>query len=508
MTKYLDINGLNHFKNKFVEQINNSSIRVNILEIICENVELTKENNVYMIENELTLNDDAIYLLTYKYYTDDTETARYCVPSKMEQENIKWLDEKVIMNSTSITDGYLTNEKNKSVITIERINIVYESVKDLLGKDTLINMVYNSIASGNSSHAEGQNTTASGKVSHAEGYGTTASGIYSHAEGYGTTASGNYSHAEGYGTTASRDFSHAEGQGTTASGGYSHVEGVLTIASASGSHAEGQNTTASGKVSHAEGYKTTASGNYSHAGGYATKASAFGQTVIGYTNKEYAGTTPNSKNTDAIFLIGNGSSEDARSNAFRVGHSGVYGSTYYSSGADYAEFFEWVEENQNGEDKVGRFVTLDGDKIRLATYEDEFILGVVSGNPSIIGDSHEDQWKDMYMRDIYGRLIYEDAEVPEIYDELRNIISEAHIEQLPKLNPEYDDTKTYIPRSVRSEWSPVGMMGKLVIEDDGTCEVNGYCYPFENGIARVSGVPTKYRVMKRIDEKHIKVIIL
>ena len=424
MTKYLDINGLNHFKNKFVEQINNSSIRVNILEIICENVELTKENNVYMIENELTLNDDAIYLLTYKYYTDDTETARYCVPSKMEQENIKWLDEKVIMNSTSITDGYLTNEKNKSVITIERINIVYESVKDLLGKDTLINMVYNSIASGNSSHAEGQNTTASGKVSHAEGY------------------------------------------------------------------------------------KTTASGNYSHAGGYATKASAFGQTVIGYTNKEYAGTTPNSKNTDAIFLIGNGSSEDARSNAFRVGHSGVYGSTYYSSGADYAEFFEWVEENQNGEDKVGRFVTLDGDKIRLATYEDEFILGVVSGNPSIIGDSHEDQWKDMYMRDIYGRLIYEDAEVPEIYDELRNIISEAHIEQLPKLNPEYDDTKTYIPRSVRSEWSPVGMMGKLVIEDDGTCEVNGYCYPFENGIARVSGVPTKYRVMKRIDEKHIKVIIL
>ena len=82
---------------------------------------------------------------------------------------------------------------------------------------------------GSYSFAEGQDTTASGDYSHAEGYGTTASGMGSHAEGYGTTASGSYSHAEGQDTTASGSYSHAEGCGTTALESYCHVEGVYNI---------------------------------------------------------------------------------------------------------------------------------------------------------------------------------------------------------------------------------------------------------------------------------------
>ena len=60
------------------------------------------------------------------------------------------------------------------------------------------------IASGNYSHAEGNNTKASGINSHAEGADTTASGVSSHAEGGGTIASGYYSHAEGTGTSATK----------------------------------------------------------------------------------------------------------------------------------------------------------------------------------------------------------------------------------------------------------------------------------------------------------------
>ena len=100
-------------------------------------------------------------------------------------------------------------------------------------------------ASGSASHAEGSETTASGKSSHAEGNGVTASGAYSHAEGVYTKSSGDYSHAEGYNTTASGKGSHAEGDHTTASGHWSHAEGSETTASGKGSHAEGLDTVAS-----------------------------------------------------------------------------------------------------------------------------------------------------------------------------------------------------------------------------------------------------------------------
>lgn len=68
-----------------------------------------------------------------------------------------------------------------------------------------------------------------GYGAHAEGSYTTASGYYSHAEGSETTASGERSHAEGYDTTASGASSHAEGNNTIASGDNQHVQGQYNI---------------------------------------------------------------------------------------------------------------------------------------------------------------------------------------------------------------------------------------------------------------------------------------
>ena len=52
------------------------------------------------------------------------------------------------------------------------------------------------------------------------------------------------------------------------------------------------------------------------------------------------------------------------------------------------------------------------------------------------------------------------------------------------------------------------MIGKLIAIDDGTSEVNGYCYPSSDGIATKSSDKTRYRVLSRIDESHIKVLII
>jgi hypothetical protein len=130
---------------------------------------------------------------------------------------------------------------------------------------------------------------------------TIASGKPSHAEGDRTTASGGYSHAEGFMTIASGTSSHAEGDRTTASGGYSHAEGDRTTASGNSSHAEGTNTTASGYCSHAEGYRTEANHRSQH--------------VFGEYNIEDDSTEESYNPGNYVEIVGNGASNNARSNA-------------------------------------------------------------------------------------------------------------------------------------------------------------------------------------------------
>jgi len=169
-------------------------------------------------------------------------------------------------------------------------------------------------AVGNYSHAEGEGTIANRNYSHAEGIGTIANGNYSHAEGIGTTANGYASHAEGYATFANGDYSHAEGESTTANGNNSHAEGSGTTAQGNYSHAEGENTTANGYASHAEGLDTIANGDYSHAEGLGTIASGSYQTVVGKYNKQ---------NNSSLFIIGNGISDDDRSDIVLVNNNNI-----------------------------------------------------------------------------------------------------------------------------------------------------------------------------------------
>lgn len=306
------------------------------------------------------------------------------------------------------------------------------------------------------------------------------------------------------GNVASGAYSHAEGEATTASGEDSHSEGYQTIASGTTAHAEGWQSIASGDASHAEGYWTQAKGDYSHSGGYITIANDY-QLVHGRYNKESSGPTSDSDTTGDLFIIGCGTGSGEK-NAFRVTTAGkVYGlQSYSSSGADYSEYFEWLDGNPENENRKGYFVTLDGKKIKKATNIDEYILGVVSATPSVEGDSQSEIWQGMYLTDVFGEKLTETVEVEETIDENGKVIP-AHTETRWILNPDYDSTLEYENRESRKEWSPVGLIGKLVVRDDGTCQVNSYCKPNENGIATASDMG--YRVMERLNGNHIRIIL-
>lgn len=228
------------------------------------------------------------------------------------------------------------------------------------------------------------------------------------------------------------------------------------------------------------------------------KATIEGQTVLGrYNNTGNIG--------QALLVVGNGTASSGN-NAFRVDNSGnVYaGVGYGANGADFAEYFEWADGNPNNEDRRGKFVTLENSKIRLAEANDN-MLGIISATGAFIGNTAEMEWHNKYLTDVFGEVMIEEVGIPaEIDEDTGEIISPAHIELRPILNPEYDPSMEYIPRSERQEWAIVGLLGQIIVVDDGTCIPGGFVAPITNGIGTAS--ESGYRVMERIDNNHIKVL--
>lgn len=367
------------------------------------------------------------------------------------------------------------------------------------------------------------NTAGNSGVTVAQGVNCEASGYCASAFGYGNKATNNHAHAEGYNATASGWASHAEGRITTASGANAHAEGNTTTASNSSAHAEGYNSTASGQSSHAEGEATLASANQSHAGGYYSTADgrvsfAHGQrvtasrgtqVVFGISNIVETGDPTTIGNASGALIVGNGDvdNEDP-SNAMKLTRAGdlyIAGSVT-PNGADYAESVEWADGNPNDEDRIGKFAVLENNKMRLATSQDsKELMGVISARPTILGDAFDSYWHGKYVTDAYGRIQYETKEYPEVKDEEGNIIQPAFTQEVPVISQEFDATREYVSRRERKEYDCFAMLGKLIVEDDGTCEAGSYCYPNDNGIAT-----RKYEgfyVLERIDSNHIRIYV-
>lgn len=209
-------------------------VDVEILETICENIEFTKTNNTYTFPIAITIDSDGLYYISYQRYKDAYEAVDSgFLFSKPETINdvlsVRWLsndiNNSITMTSTKIVDTWV-GSSGKSIVSIYKVNII---TNDEMKKAALLLEGCKNTTSGGYSHAEGRSNTTSGYSSHAEGWSNTTSGNYSHAEGSNNTASGIISHAEGWNNTASGNYSHAEGVYTEASGYATHVQGKYNI---------------------------------------------------------------------------------------------------------------------------------------------------------------------------------------------------------------------------------------------------------------------------------------
>ncbi len=137
--------------------------------------------------------------------------------------------------------------------------------------------------------------------SYAEGFGSVAAGGAAHAEGKGCGTYEDFSHVEGSNNINIGYGAHVEGWNNTNFGYGSHVEGVNNLCTVNGGHVEGHYNIVNGSAAHAEGYRTIASSPYQHVGG---------KWNIEDTANKYA------------FIIGNGITNERRSNAFTVSWDG------------------------------------------------------------------------------------------------------------------------------------------------------------------------------------------
>lgn len=263
------------------------------------------------------------------------------------------------------------------------------------------------VAKGEESHAEGYQSVTLGDGSHAEGAQTVAKGIQSHSEGALTQALGDESHAEGHNTIAGALASHSEGAGTKV-GNYSqesgigadhtvspipgpsptptpptyiaqpgegsHVEGYDNIVTGYGSHAEGVRNYVTGNYSHAEGVNNSLLKNYAHVSGYNNISNAdcsetsgiwntnngYGSFVTGFYNESSYNHQAivgkfNLNKSDTLFEVGNGTTNNARSNAFEV--------------------------HQDGRATIGAAPTNDMDVVNKKYFEDN--LKTINGQPVV-----------------------------------------------------------------------------------------------------------------------------
>ena len=162
---------------------------------------------------------------------------------------------------------------------------------------------------------------------------------------------------------------------------------------------------------------------------------------------------------------------------------------YDGSGADYAEYFK----SKDGKTiAVGTTVKLDGDKI-VPCEDGDTPIGVIRpiGGSVVIGNSAPLKWSEKYLKDDYGSTIKEEYTVTTWIDGKKengsNNDIQYHTDKIPsdvtvpdnatvisteqdgskltrkKLNPDYDESKTYKPREERDSWNIVGLVGQIPI---------------------------------------------
>ena len=222
-----------------------------------------------------------------------------------------------------------------------------------------------------------------------------------------------------------------------------------------------------------------------------------GQTAVGKYNDPSPLTYTNPVTglpvtSQRIFMVGGGSSFGGNNNLFSVttdGWAHAEGS-FSTSGADYAEYFE---SDADVVDAVvpGTSVVINPDtgNVRPGVPGASLLLGVVRPKRaamSVVGNTANDYWHDKYLVDEMGQPVYTGtveyipaptgpvpAPMGPVLLQLKTppplpppppVATGTYVYRTVRmLNPAYDPSTPYVPRIVRREWNPIGLLGRVLL---------------------------------------------
>lgn len=435
-------------------------------------------NNSFAVgRNNYAFNDGAVTIgFSNSISSEDSIALGGMNKASGDRNSLLGFSNTVTQGDNTFTFGNRNLTKEDETISIGFSNKHYANNSISIGlENTLFGIRSIAIGQGNSiglgsgdSIAIGNYTKTNAKHAVAIGYYSEANGEVSRSLGHRTITEGDYSVSFGKSNESKGDYALTHGLSNEARELHSLALGEKNISGFEHAVTLGDNNFNLAKHSVVIGQGLKNNINYAH--------------VIGHYN-ELDDASPSTEPTkdNNVWAVGNGMSDTERNTVARIQHDGqmFIDGRYRSKGADYAEYFEWLDGNKNNEDRVGLFVTLVGDKIKLADSEDD-IIGIVSAAPSVVGND-PDKWHNKFITDAFGRVQFD--------EEGKHII-----------NPMYNHEEKYISREQRKEWDMIGLLGQMYLVDDGTCKVGDYATASKKRVATKGNKDNGYKVMKRISK--------
>lgn len=134
----------------------------------------------------------------------------------------------------------------------------------------------------------------------------------------------------------------------------------------------------------------------------------------------------------------------------------IFASNASIGAADYAEWFEGAADLPPGVSVViGDAGLRRFDPERDALDDMIGITRPRDTRAALIGNAAEAHWAGLYLTDDFGAPIWTEAQD-----------AEGQVYPIQTVNPAYDPSRPYTPRSQRPEWSLVGLLGQIPLRDD------------------------------------------
>lgn len=186
----------------------------------------------------------------------------------------------------------------------------------------------------------------------------------------------------------------------------------------------------------------------------------------------------------------------------------------------YSEMYEWKNLPDKLPLKDGLFVQFsESEPEKIEKYHGGVLCGVTSACFTNLSDNPI-EWSNKSKTDAAGGYIREKKYIAvgnKGYDQNEeiNIVRTFPYKIYKKQNTdEYDEKKQYIQRINRLEWQPVTLLGKCIVQDDGTCVAGGWASPLETDEFDKCGMATKsyedgegYYVLKRVTPNSVLILI-